>query len=325
MNQKERGIFMSMSMNFELFKESMIQILQEDFGKEYTVFADSVMKNNGVELTGIIIKENGKNASPTIYIDELYEEYQRGVSVKRIAETVKEIYSENCYVETVDLQQFQNYETAKEQIAFKLINKEKNRKLLQKVPHKEFHNLAIVFYYAVTEPPFYGKASILITNTHLNYWKVDVEELYQNAIRKAPVLFPPEIQNIEDVMRGFLRKELSQEETIDRLMIRIKKELLGIDKVPMYVLTNKQKVQGAACMLYPEVVKNFAKSLNKNLYILPSSIHEVILLPEDAGNNKEELLSMVTEINATQVNECETLADSVYFYHMEKDSLERLC
>lgn len=323
--QKERGIIMSMSMNFDLFKESLIQILQEDFGKDYRVFADSVTKNNGVELTGIIIKEEGKNASPTIYIDELYEEYQRGVSVKRIAQTIKEIYSENCYSETVDLQRFHNYETAKAQIAFKLINKEKNEKLLSKVPHKEFYNLAIVFYYAVTEPPFFGKASILITNAHLTYWKVEEETLFQNAIRHTPILFPAQIQNIEDVMRGFLQKELSQRETIDRLMIRIKKELLDIDKVPMYVLTNKQKVQGAACMLYPEVVRNFAKSINKNLYILPSSIHEVILLPEDAGNNKEELLSMVTEINATQVDECETLADSVYFYHLEKDSLERLC
>ena len=69
---------MSMSMNFDLFKESMIQILRESFGEEYTIFADSVMKNNGVELTGIIIREKDKNASPTIYIDELYQEYQRG-------------------------------------------------------------------------------------------------------------------------------------------------------------------------------------------------------------------------------------------------------
>ena len=188
-----------------------------------------------------------------------------------------------------------------------------------------FSNLAIVFYYVVDEPPFYGKASILITNVHLKYWKIDEEELYQNAIRNTPFLLPPQIQNIEDVMRDIMKSELTQDETIEEMMNRLKKDLLGIDKVPMYVLTNNRKLQGAACMLYPGVIRKFAKTLNKNIYILPSSVHEVILLAEDASSNKKDLLSMVTEINATQVDECEVLADSVYFYDLEEDRLKRLC
>ena len=316
---------MSMSMNFDLFKESMIQILQESLGKEYTVFADSVIKNNGVELTGIIIKEKDKNASPTIYINQLYEEYQRGVSLKKLAETVRQIYAENCYNESINLQKFQSYESAKEQIAFKLIDREKNKTLLQRIPHEIFYNLAVVFYYVVNEPPFYGKAAILITNAHMSFWKIDKETLYHNAMCNTPILLPAQIQNIEDVMCGLLKKEFSKNETIEELLVRIKKELLGVDKIPLYVLTNEQKLQGAACMLYPDVVKNFAKTINKNLYILPSSIHEVILLAEDERHSKEDLLSMVTEINATQVDACETLADAVYFYNLEKDSLEWLC
>lgn len=316
---------MSISMNFDLFKESMIQILQESLGEEYTIFTDTVIKNNGVELTGMIIKEQDNNASPTIYIDELYKEYQRGVSLKKLADTVQQIYKENQYEEEVNLQKFKNYESAKEKIVYKLIGEEKNKKLLQSIPHRVFSNLAIVFYYVVDEPPFYGKASILITNVHLKYWKIDEEELYQNAIRNTPFLLPPQIQNIEDVMRDIMKSELTQDETIEEMMNRLKKDLLGIDKVPMYVLTNNRKLQGAACMLYPGVIRKFAKTLNKNIYILPSSVHEVILLAEDASSNKKDLLSMVTEINATQVDECEVLADSVYFYDLEEDRLKRLC
>ena len=316
---------MSISMNFDLFKESMIQILQESLGEEYTIFTDTVIKNNGVELTGIIIKEKDNNASPTIYIDELYKEYQRGVSLKKLADTVQQIYKENQYEEEVNLQKFKNYESAKEKIVYKLIGEEKNKKLLQSIPHRVFSNLAIVFYYVVDEPPFYGKASILITNVHLKYWKIDEEELYQNAIRNTPFLLPPQIQNIEDVMRDIMKSGLTQDETIEEMMNRLKKDLLGIDKVPMYVLTNNRKLQGAACMLYPGVIRKFAKTLNKNIYILPSSVHEVILLAEDASSNKKDLLSMVTEINATQVDECEVLADSVYFYDLEEDRLKRLC
>lgn len=316
---------MSISMNFDLFKESMIQILQESLGEEYTIFTDTVIKNNGVELTGMIIKEKDNNASPTIYIDELYKEYQRGVSLKKLADTVRQIYKENQYEEEVNLQKFKNYESAKEKIVYKLIGEEKNKKLLQSIPHRVFSNLAIVFYYVVDEPPFYGKASILITNVHLKYWKIDEEELYQNAIRNTPFLLPPQIQNIEDVMHDIMKNELTQDETIEEMMNRLKKDLLGIDKVPMYVLTNNRKLQGAACMLYPGVIRKFAKTLNKNIYILPSSVHEVILLAEDASSNKKDLLSMVTEINATQVDECEVLADSVYFYDLEEDRLKRLC
>lgn len=316
---------MSISMNFDLFKESLIQILQESLGEEYTIFTDTVIKNNGVELTGMIIKEKDNNASPTIYIDELYKEYQRGVSLKKLADTVQQIYKENQYEEEVNLHKFKNYESAKEKIVYKLIGEEKNKKLLQSIPHRVFSNLAIVFYYVVDEPPFYGKASILITNVHLKYWKIDEEELYQNAIRNTPFLLPPQIQNIEDVMHDIMKSELTQDETIEEMMNRLKKDLLGIDKVPMYVLTNNRKLQGAACMLYPGVIRKFAKTLNKNIYILPSSVHEVILLAEDASNNKKDLLSMVTEINATQVDECEVLADSVYFYDLEEDRLKRLC
>lgn len=316
---------MSISMNFDLFKESLIQILQESLGEEYTIFTDTVIKNNGVELTGMIIKEKDNNASPTIYIDELYKEYQRGVSLKKLADTVRQIYKENQYEEEVNLQKFKNYESAKEKIVYKLIGEEKNKKLLQSIPHRVFSNLAIVFYYVVDEPPFYGKASILITNVHLKYWKIDEEELYQNAIRNTPFLLPPQIQNIEDVMHDIMKNELTQDETIEEMMNRLKKDLLGIDKVPMYVLTNNRKLQGAACMLYPGVIRKFAKTLNKNIYILPSSVHEVILLAEDASSNKKDLLSMVTEINATQVDECEVLADSVYFYDLEEDRLKRLC
>lgn len=317
---------MSTSMSFDLFKESVIQILKEKAGADIEVFSDSVKKNNGIVLTGIIIKEKNKNASPTIYIDEFYEEYKGGVSIKKIAEAIYDIFLENRYAESVDLSGFTDYDKAKKQIAFKLINREKNWKLLQEIPHRIFYNLAVVFYYVVNEPPFYGKATILITHAHLKHWEVEEEELYRNAMRNAPALCPARIENIENVMLGLLQKEFSCKELVKDLFEQFKREeAKEADEIPMYVLTNKQKVHGAACMLYPDVIRNFAKNIGKDLYILPSSVHEVILLPYDQSMMKESLLSMVTEINHTQVDECEVLADAVYFYSMAEDKLGRLC
>lgn len=314
---------MSTSMNFELFKESVIQLIKEKVGSNIDVFADSVKKNNGVVWTGIILKEKDKNASPTIYIDEFYNEYKRGVSIKKIAEAIYDMFLENRYEESVDLSGFQDYDKAKKQIAFKLINFEKNRKLLQEIPHRTFCNLAVVFYYAVNEPPFWGKASILITHAHLKYWKIEEEELYRNAMKNTPVLFPAGIENIENVMFGLLKKEIVCEELMQDFLVQVKREM-ETEKIPMYVLTNQQKVHGAACMIYPDVIKNFAKEIEKDLYILPSSIHEVILLPFDMNITAESLISMVTEINHTHVDECEVLTDTVYYYNRAEDKLKCL-
>ena len=86
------------------------------------------------------------------------------------------------------------------------------------------------------------------------------------------------------------------------------------DTVPMYVLSNKANVQGASCILYPNLLKDFASAINGNFYILPSSIHECIFLPAESVEDPTTLQSMVKEVNMTQVEECEVLSDSVYFY-----------
>ena len=330
---------MDTSMNLSLFTAKVIRSLQEKLGENFKVFSSMVRKNNGVELVGIVAKEKGSNASPTIYINDFFEEYKRGVPVERIVESLQEIFLQNQYAKAVDLSEFANYECAKKQIVFKVINYEKNWELLKEIPHKVFCNLAIVFYYTVTQFPFEGRASILIYNSHLENWKITEDELYKQAMKNTPMLLPAQIENIEEVMVGLLKnglkKEKKQEEKItveifgknwvEELLCQLQTELeTEKDRLPMYVLSNQNKLLGAACMLYPDVLKRFAEEKQKNLFILPSSIHEVILLPETENMNQTALLDMVMEINRTQVEECEVLADSVYYFDRITNKLERL-
>lgn len=334
---------MNTSMNFSLFTASVVKGLQEKMGEEFKIFSQPVKKNNGVELTGIIVEEKNCNTSPTIYIDDFYENYQNGVSLEEVVDALYRIFHKTRFAESIDLSNFTTYEKAAGQIAFKAVNYEKNWELLKEVPHKVFCNLALVFYYAVQEAPFYGKASILIQNSHIKSWGIDAEELYKRAMINTPAMFPARIENIEDVMLEILDHgmkndhgkqsgdkeislEISGDQWIDSLLLKLQEDLkndTGI--IPMFVLSNKQKLQGAACMFYPNVLKNFAKERGCNLYILPSSIHEVILLPDTGDTSKESLLEMVTEINKTQVEDCEILADSIYYYRKDSDKIERLC
>lgn len=334
---------MNTSMDFTLFTATVVKGLQEKMGESFRIFSSPVKKNNGIELTGIIAEEKNCNTSPTIYIDDFYENYQNGVSLEAVIDALYRMFYQNRFSESVDLSNFTAYPKAKKQIAYKVVNYEKNWELLKQIPHKVIYNLALVYYYAVQEPPFYGKASILIQNQHLENWGIDLEELHRQAMENTPCMFPAQIENIEDVMLDMLNengkkgspepedeKEISPEITgdkwIDALLMKLREDLeKDTERLPMYVLTNRQKLQGAACMFYPNVLKNFAENIDRNLFILPSSVHEVILLPDDAGTEKEALLDMVMEINRTQVAESEVLADSIYYYRKDSDKMERLC
>lgn len=323
---------MNTSMSLSLFTASIICEMQKKMGEKYRVLSSIVKKNNGVELTGIIIKEEGCNTSPTIYINDFHEEYKRGLPLETIVERLCEIFYKNRYNGSINLSDFAVYEKARKQLAFKVINYEKNWELLKEVPHKVFCNLAIVFYYVVSQSPFDGKASILIHLSHLKNWGISEEELYRDAMKNAPLILPPQIENIEDVMIGLLEKGISEEE--NRKEENNERESINIflgrlhaekqkERIPLYVLSNNKKILGAACMLYPGVLQKFAEIVNCNLYVLPSSVHEVILLPEDENVSGASLLAMVTEINRTQVEESEVLADSVYYYNKNTDKLER--
>lgn len=323
-------------MDFTSYTQTILKHLQEKLGDDYAVFSHRVRKNNGVELTGIVAGRKGCNTSPTIYIDSFYRE---GITWQEMKEIADRLYDEFQAVEfesTLDLSGFAEFEKAKEKLSFKLISIEKNKGLLKEIPYKKFYNLAIVFFYTVQEPPFYGKAAILVYNNHVRQWGSSVEELLEIASKNTPVLFPHEIENMEKVMRKMLLDgldgdlarmkergadgDLFHEEWLDELSGQMAEGFLE-DKIPMYVLTNKQKLYGAACMLYPGVLKNFSEKVGEDLYVLPSSVHEVILVPAGAGADKDSLHEIVTDINRTQVAEDEVLADSVYYYSRKSDRL----
>ena len=322
-------------MNFTSFTQLILKSLQEELGEGYTVLSGTVNKNNGVTRTGITIKREGQNAFPTIYIDHFYKEDMTEEEILLTADRLFESLADAELEEKVDLSGFAEFDSAREKIAYKVISAEKNRKLLKEIPHKIVHNLAVVYFYTVQEAPFYGNAVVLINNHHMRQWKTNPEELFRIAERNSPRLFPWSIDSMEEVMRGMLAEDLSREGNHeDAGLVKEKEqkdwtdELIGqiaagftSGRLPMYVLTNRQKMNGAACMFYPGVLEDFGKKLGRDFYLLPSSVHEVILVPADETVSKEALWEIVTDINRTQVAEEEILADSVYYYDRKKDRI----
>lgn len=306
-------------MNFDEFTEKVKKEVEERTGLETRL--ETVPKNNGITLTALIIKDAGANTSPAIYLDSCYEEYQRKNDIGETVSEICRLFQNSRFQRDIDLNDFLVYEKAKGKIAFRLVNYERNTGRLGQLPHRRFIDLAITYYYVVQEPPFYGKASIQISNSHMQMWGVTEEELYRAAMSNTPELLPMKTRPIGKCMEEILEKELeglpdgkgSIRRQCSQLLLS---ELLSEEResIPMYVMTNRDKLYGASCILYPDSVKEFADWAGCDVYILPSSVHEAILLPASEYGEPQMLYDMVRTVNREQVETGEQLSDNVYIY-----------
>ena len=297
-------------MEFTNFTTLVQREVEKRAGENYRVKLNDVMKNNGVVLRGITLMQDDSNISPTIYLNPYYYAYENGdTTLGTVIDEVIDTYERNKINRSIDMKFFLNYETVRSRIIFKLINTEKNRELLRDVPYIPFHDLSIVFQCLVSEERF-GNASILIHNVHLQLWKVNARELYECALENTPLLQGYELADMNTVLEEMKALGGIDDEEIEDMQ----------QEVPMYVLSNKSRINGASCILYKDILKDFAMVVDKDLYVLPSSIHEVILLPSDGTQESEQLKEMVREINQSQVEKEEVLSDSVYYYRRSDDS-----
>lgn len=297
-------------MEFTNFTTLVQREVEKRAGENYRVKLNDVMKNNGVVLRGITLMQDDSNISPTIYLNPYYDAYENGdTTIGTVIDEVIDTYERNKINRSIDMKFFLNYETVRSRIIFKLINTEKNRELLRDVPYIPFHDLSIVFQCLVSEERF-GNASILIHNVHLQLWKVNARELYECALENTPLLQGYELADMNTVLEEMKALGGIDDEEIEDMQ----------QEVPMYVLSNKSRINGASCILYKDILKDIAMVVDKDLYVLPSSIHEVILLPSDGTQESEQLKEMVREINQSQVEKEEVLSDSVYYYRRSDDS-----
>lgn len=296
------------------FAEVVKYEVEKMVGAGFKVKLNDVRKNNGIVLKGVTITENGNNIFPTVYLNDYYKDYKDGrMTIADAANGVVGTYHNNQISQSVDMRYFLNYEKVSKQIVYKLINTERNKELLKDIPHVEFLDLSIVFQCMVSQAGF-GMASILIHNAHQKLWEVSVEDLYRAAKENTQILLGHEIKSMSEVLCGIMEEEGTEESDEDYM-------LEMSDSVPMYVLTNKQKVNGAACMLYPDLIRQFSDRFGKNLFIIPSSVHELLLLPADHKDEASEIRCMIREINDTQVRVEEILSYSLYLYDRQKGEI----
>lgn len=305
-------------------------------GLSKNVMIRKVVKNNDIELDALSITEKMSNVSPTIYLNKYYDEYLTGKSISEIASDIGSLYMQQKDKINFNINLFRCLDYMKDKIAYKLIGQKYNKKLLQNIPHIDFLDLAIVFYFVINNEDSQS-ATALIHNAHMETWGVTKEELYEFAKINTPVLLPYQLRNMEDIVKDILVEKVerkveetgilkesyeSEYGTIENLVDTVMENDGRIkDDGSMYVLTNKSHLFGATCILYKDLLKNFSNQIASDLYIIPCSVHEVIIVPLQDHIKQDEINNMITEVNSTGIEEGEILSDHVYLYSRKTDKI----
>ncbi len=313
-----------------------LEVIVKDNLSDGRVVIRRVRRNNNVRLYAISIVKNGEKAMPTIYLKEYYKMYLSGMPIDEICYEIYGVYEEGIkkFNKYVDVEKLLNYELIKDKIYYKLINYEMNREMLKEHPHFHFLDMAIIFYVMV-ETFSDGQATTLINNVHLEKWRVNTDELKEISYYNTWKKFPAEIRKMEDIVSDLIIDDLLDDDwleedisyggyTYDEIRDTVKEEMSNvteIEEMDMYVLTNNIRTNGATCITYPEVLKGFRERLGEDFYVIPSSIHEVILVPI-RGRDREEFDEMVKEVNRSELDPVEILSNHVYVYKKEKGRLE---
>ena len=311
------------------FTNKMEKALKEYYGENAEVRIHKVYKNNGLLLYGICVLENGKNIAPTIYLNSFHKAYEEGESFGVLFRRVIEITEENQLSQSLDVDFFLDYEKVKKRLVLRLIHLAENEELLKSVPYQKFMDLAVVCY-CVLENEEIGSGAILIHKHHVKAWEIEEEILFQDAYMSSPRIEPYQIMKMGEMIKDILSETIVQEahslygdEAENRIPGMLEHMTSEVDQaeIPMYVLTNRKRYYGAACIVYPDVLEKIGDLLQEDYYIIPSSVHEILFLPASECLDSKALNTIIEDVNRSQVEEEDWLSDHTYLYQREQKKL----
>ena len=298
-------------MVFQEFISTVARRMEErykEMGQDYSVTITNRERVNRENSSSIVVKKPGQLQQPGIVMNSFYADFSEGKKMDEIIDQLMKTVEE----ENLGIQLNGSYFTKDrilKNIRMELINADRNRELLSHVPHRMVADLAVIYKYIIQDTGE-GIIGATLTNHTIAGMGIHEDELFQMAMDNRRENAPYVIGNLEDVIHG-LNESLGMEET---------PEEYGLDSfLDCSVLTSQDGLFGASCILYPEAVKELAAAKGGNFFLLPSSIHEWLVIP-DVGIY-DGLEDIVRFVNQNEVGEEEVLSDHVYYYDVQKQEL----
>jgi len=301
-------------------KDGVGDYLPPDF-QNAEIKINSITKNNGIVKTGLTIRKQEETLCPTLYLDEFYqmhvnEKELSGKELEGLIETIAENYMEAIpkghMLGDLDISSF---DSVKSRIIFCLVNQKENAAFLRQAPYRKMEDLAEIYQISVMENENEA-GSIKVNNTLMSLWDVSPEELHTAAIQNTERMYPATFQSMDQVIEALMTGEEGKGNLLQ--------DSRDFQPGPMYVLTNEVKMNGAAVLLYPNILERVQQIIGSDYYVLPSSIHEVLVIPKDTPQTKQEMGRMVREVNIGQVSPEERLSNCIYEYRSDEKSLKQV-
>lgn len=309
---------------FEAFQRKLIDAVASYYGDGCEVDVKIIQKLNGIQLHGLNILRKGSIVCPTIYLEDYFSRYERGTAFSTVFRDIIGVYETHKNTEFGALEFFADYEKIKKHLSVKIINADYNRELLEDVPNIKINDLAVVCIVEVVNSEV-DLGTVLIRNNHICMWGVKNSQLIEDAIENAQRINIPHLRKLSDIVLNMYCEDIPGENLMDErhngCMLTDELEVCSREPNNMFVLSNKKQMFGAGTMIYPGVLDSIGKALGTDYYILPSSIHEVIILPVNVCENTYNINSMIRSINEEMLSKEEILSDHAYLYNISNSCL----
>lgn len=211
--------------------------------------------------------------------------------------------------EEIVMEKYMDYCVARTHLVLRVSDHDCRKKHLSRIPHRRAADLAVTCHFMEKDEA--GRICFTVVDQGMMEWmNISEDQLFSDAFTFGPRNLPPVIRPLETMVEGIFGREtvfceeLPFEEQLEKFDLR--KEIA--------VLTNTEGFYGAAALFYPFVLELIGERMEGNYFILPSSVHETILLPDDGFYRSSELEEMVQEINRTELLAEDWLSDTVYYY-----------
>ena len=302
-------------MDYENFKEQFVEDVKEKLyeqGTEVDITVNTVNKLNE-SYEAMTVKPEGSNIGVNIGIDKFYGATQDDISYDDVVDkAVKAISDGFLNQPQIDVASLTDYDQMKDKLVMEVVSAETNKEMLENVPHQNMEDMAVVYRFVLNSDDE-GRASILATNQMIENMGVTPEQLHADALENAPRIKPAEIKGMGEVLAEMMGVE--QAEMMGLYPVRPEDEQIFVASVP-------DKVHGAGVLAYQDFMDQAAERAGGDFYILPSSIHEILIVPDNGKMGLSDLENMVKEVNATQVAPADKLTDNVYHYDSQAKIFE---
>ena len=296
------------TMNYETFKQEFAEDIKE---KLYERGYDDVrISFNNVEKTNqnyeaMSVVPEGNN------IENAFANYEHTDDYAGVLASATMVIADGLdRAPAIDVSALMDYENMKEKLSVEVISADANADLLANVPHDRMEDLAVVYRF-VMESSEDGRASILVTNNLMDRMGVSHEQLRSDALENSPEIRPVVIMGMNEVMKEMMGPEVY--------------EMFGIPddaEETMYVATVPDKNSGAGVIAYQDFMDQAAERVGGDFFVLPSSINEILLVPDNGDMTADALRDMVKDVNANEVSPEERLSDNVYHYDSKEHVFE---